>query len=141
MGENGPIIMTMEVFMKRIGIFVLLLALIAGLGFAQISVEANLGANYLVSQAEDYGGTVNRFALPAMVGAGYCLPFEVEFGSLGKSVFTVGGKAGFINNIVSVEYAILANTIKSTYYTIPAFIFGRADVGFLFFEFGLGIHA
>jgi hypothetical protein len=66
---------------------------------------------------------------------------KIEAGGLGTSTVVVGGKIGYLNNVLKVEGTLLGSDYLSHLKTIPVMAFGRAEAGFLYAELGLGLHA
>ena len=126
--------------MKRIVLVLVVLAVVTTGAFAQWVVGAELGFNYLLEDWSDYDD-VNQVGFPVMLEVGYQLPYETDFGAMGMSTFTVGGKFGFINNIVSFEDSGTGYDYNFKIWTIPVFAYGRAEAGLLYAELGLGLHA
>ncbi len=124
--------------MKRILLVLMVMAVVTTGAFAQWVVGADLGLSYLMEDWSDYDD-INQVGFPFFVEVGYELPYEFEFGDMGMSTFTVGGKLGYVNNIVSAEDPDFDYTFKLS--TIPFFLYGRAEAQIFYVELGLGLHA
>jgi hypothetical protein len=111
---------------------------------SQWSLGLDAGFLFLLEDTadlEDAGADVSKIGFPVMVGAGYQLPAEFEAGGLGMANLIVGGKLGYLNNVLKVESTILGVAYESHLKTIPIMAFGRAEAGILYAELGLGLHA
>jgi hypothetical protein len=126
--------------MKRFVFGVMALLLVSTGAFAQWSVGGSAGLNYLLdADVGDLPGDVNRIGFPVLLEVGY------EIGGRSNPL-VVGGKVGFINNLLGYEYTEnlgfgSSATAEFSSRSIPFFGFARYDLGMLYGELGLGLNA
>jgi hypothetical protein len=126
--------------MKRFVFGLMAMLLLTSGAFSQWSVGGSAGLNYLLdADAGDLPGDVSRIGFPILLEVGY------ELGGRSNPL-VVGGKVGFINDLLGYDYTEdlgfgSSVTAEFSSRSIPIFGFARYDLGLLYGELGLGFNA